>query len=192
MKVRKLLIMTAVLTLIFGTAAFAESVSQNIKVVINKDEIKDGGLLVDNKAYLGVGTMAKAMQAFVSWDNDAKKATINKPNVHMFTMNDKQAFQSVSKGGRYKFFVHTQVDSLKTDISSLKFTISTPYGEETLIESRNAGDSDFPDGKEDFLLNSKEISYDFQSAGRYVVRFWMKPSGDTNMQVVAEKVIIVK
>lgn len=190
MKVRKLAVMTIVLTLLFGTAAFAESVTQNIKVIINKKEIEDGGLLVDNKTYLAVGTLAKAMQAMVFWDNDTKKVTISKPNVHMFTMNDKQAFQSVAKG-RYKFFVHAQVDSLKTEITSLKLTITDPYGDDAVIETRYSGDTDFPSDKEDFLINSKEISYDFKSIGRYVVRFWMKPAGETSMQIVAEKNIIV-
>jgi hypothetical protein len=189
MKVRKVLIMTMVLTLVFGTAAVAETISQNIRVVINKKEIDDGGLLVDNKAYLAVGTLAKAMQAMVSWDNEEKKVTINKPNVHMFTMNGNQAFQSVTKD-RYKFLVHAQVDSLKTDISSLKFTITDPYGDDTLIEARNSGDDNFPSDKENFLLNTKEISYTFKYAGRYIVRFWMKPAGD-NMQIVSEKSIIV-
>ncbi|WP_123039905.1 stalk domain-containing protein [Cohnella candidum] len=190
MKVRKILMLTMVLTLLFATAAFAESISQNVRVLVNKKEI-DGGILVDNKAYLAVGTLAKSLQAFVTWDNDEKKVTISKPNVHMFTMNDNQAFQSVPKD-RYKFHVHAQIDSMKTDISSLKFTITDPYGDETLIEARYAGDDNFPSDKEDFLLNTKDISYNFKYAGRYVVRCWMKAVGDSSMQVVSEKSIIIK
>jgi hypothetical protein len=191
MKFRKTLILVTALTLAFGTAAYAESITQNIKVFLNKKELDNGGLLVDNRAYVAVGTLAKSLQAFVSWDNNVKEVSINKPNVHMFTMIDNQAFFSVPKD-RYKFRVHAQVDSLKTEITSLKFTITDPYEEETLIEARYAGDEKFPSGKEDFLLNTSEISYNFKYAGRYTVRFWMKPAGDAPMQVVAEKNIIIK
>jgi hypothetical protein len=191
MKIRKVLVSAVVLTFMFGTAVFAESISQEIKVVLNKKGIDDNGLLIDNRAYLAVGTLAKSLQAFVTWDNDAKKVTINKPNVHMFTMIDNQAFISVPKG-KYKFRVHAQVDSLTTNISSLKFTIADPYGEETLIEARYAGDDNFPSDKEDFLLNTKDFSYNFSSVGRYTIRFWMKPADDAPMQVVSEKSIIVK
>ncbi|WP_276355879.1 stalk domain-containing protein [Cohnella caldifontis] len=191
MKIRKVLISAVVLTLLFGTAAFAESITQDIKVIVNKKGADDNGVLIDNRAYLAVGTLAKTLQAFVTWDNGEKKVTINKPNVHMFTMIDNQAFIGVPKG-KYKFRVHAQVDSLTTDIASLKFTISDPYGEETLIEARYAGDENFPTEKEDFILNTKDISYNFSSAGRYTVRFWMKPTGDAPIQVVSEKSIIIK
>ena len=189
MKVRKLLVMVTALTLLFGTAAFAESVTQNIRIELNKDEIKDGGLLVDNKAYVGVGALSKAMQAIVSWDNGAKRASIYKPNVHMFTMLGDKPFGSITKGHTAKFNVFAQIDSLKTDISAFKVTITDPYGEETLIDGRNSSDKDFPT-RGDFWFKTKDISYDFKAAGPYTIRFYMAlSSGDTSLQVVSEKSI---
>jgi hypothetical protein len=186
-----MLILTAVLTLVFGTAAFAETVTQNIRVEFNKREIADGGLLVDNKTYLAAGTLARAMQALVFWDNDAKKVTINKPNVHMFTMKDNATFGSVLTG-RTKFLVFAQIDSLYTDISAFKVTITNPYGEEMFIDGRNSADRDFPTKKQDFWFKTREISYDFAHVGPYTIRFWMQTGEDSPMQVVAEKVISSK
>ncbi|MBW5444735.1 copper amine oxidase [Cohnella sp. CFH 77786] len=191
MKVRKIVILTAALTLAFGSAVFADTVTQKLKVFIDRKEASDAGIMVDNKAYLAVGAFAKSLQAMVSWDNDEKKVTIFKPNVHMITMKDNATFGSVTSG-RTQFLVFAQIDSLKTDISAFKVTITDPYGDETLIDGRDSGDKDFPSGKEDFWFKTKEISYDFTSKGQYLIRFWMKMNGDSSMQVVSEKVIASK
>jgi len=192
MKVRKLLVMVVALTFVFGTAVFAESISQGIKIELNKKDL-DGGLLVDNKAYIGVGALSSALQALVSWDNDAKKAVINKPNVHMFVMNGSNSFGIIDKGTRLKFQVYAQIDSLYTDITAFKITITTPYGDETLIDGRNSSDDDFKKiivGKDNFIFTTtKDFSYQFSYAGPYTIRFWMQPSGASQMQVVSEKVI---
>jgi hypothetical protein len=191
MTVRKILMLTMVLTLVCGSAVFADSISQTLRVIINKKEIDDPGMLVDNKAYMAVSKFAGAMQALVSWDPDSKKVTINKPNVHMLTMKDSVPFQSVPRD-QYKFFVYAQIDSLKTDITAFKITISDPYDNETLIEERDSSDKDFPSHMDAFGIKTKEISYDFKSAGPYVVRFLMKQDGNPAMQVVSEKVITAK
>lgn len=197
MRMRKVLLLAAALFLLFGSAAFANTISHNIKVLINKKEVDGGGLLVDNRAYVAVGEVAKSLQALVVWDNYEKKASIYKPNVHMFTMvTDKdgdKAFTIIpKKGSKLSFRVHVQVDNMKTDISALKFTIEDPYGNETLIEQRNEGDADFPAGKTEYLLNTRNIEYNFNYKGTYIVRCWMQPYGENAMQIVAEKSIIVQ
>jgi len=125
------------------------------------------------------------MQALVSWDNGAKRASLYKPNVHMFTLKDNNPFGSVTKG-RTKFQVFAQIDSLKTDISAFKVTIANPYGEETLIDGRDSSDKDFPT-KGDFWFKTKEISYDFSIVGQYMIRFYMTLDGDS--AIVSEKAI---
>jgi opacity protein-like surface antigen len=197
MKARKIILLAAALLIMFGTAAFANSITQNIRVLINKNEVDGGGLLVDNRAYVAVGEIAKSLQAMVVWNNIEKKASIYKPNVHMFTMvTDKdgdKAFTIIpKKGSKLSFRVHAQVDNMKTEISGLKFTIEDPLGVETLIEQRYEGDSDFPAGKTEYLLNTKNIEYTFNHKGTYIVRCWMQPYGESAMQVVAEKSIIVQ
>lgn len=197
MKPRKIILLAAVLSLLFGSAAFANSITQNIRVLINKKEVDNGGLLVENRAYVAIGEVAKSLQALVVWDNYKKEASIYKPNVHMFTMvTDKdgdKAFTIIpKKGSKLSFRVHAQVDNMKTDITGLKFTIEDPLGAETLIEQRYEGDSDFPSGKSEYLLNTRNIEYNFNHKGTYIVRCWMQPYGESAMQVVAEKSIIVQ
>jgi len=195
MNMRKVILLAAALFLLFGSAALANTISQNIRIFINKKEVDGGGLLVDNRAYVPVGEVAKSLQAIVSWNNYAKFASIYKPNVHMFTMRGTEAFQilniSPRVSSKVSFRVHVQVDNLRTEISGIKFTIEDPYGNETLIHERYRYDEDFPAGKTEFMLNTPDIEYTFQYKGTYIVRCWMQPFGDNAMQVVAEKRIIV-
>ena len=190
MKVRKIVILTVIMTLIFGTAAFANSIGQRVRVIVNKTELDDGGVLIDGKSYLPLRSLTDTLQALLIWDDSAKKASIFKPNVHMFTMQGNTPFGSVPKAGRYKFYVFSQIDNLKVDISAFKISITDPYGELTWIDSRVSGDKDFPEsGKDNFWVRSKEISYEFKPAGKYTIRFWMKPAGEADLQIVSEKVI---
>lgn len=189
--IRKLLLLTAVLTLLGGTAIFADTVSQKVKVVFNKQEQDEGGALIDGKAYIGARAVADIAQAFVSWDDNEKKVTVSKPNVHMFLMDGNKPFGSVSKGkGSFKVFA--QIDNLQTTISEFKVTIADPYGDETYIDGRTNQDDGFPTGKDNFWFTSAEKSYEFKYSGKYTIRFWMKPADNSPMQVVSEKTIISK
>lgn len=192
MKKRKLIAAIMVLTLLGGTAAFADSVTQRLKVYVNKQEINDGGIIVDGKGYVSIRAISDAMQAMLSWDDGNKKVVIVKPNVHMFTLQDSKPFGGVSKG-RNKFIVFSQIDNLRVDITAFKVTISDPYDDLTWLDGRDSADKDFPDeGKDNFWFTSKEVSYDFKYSGKYVVRFWMKAEGDSSMSIVSEKIISVK
>ncbi|MFC5703510.1 copper amine oxidase [Cohnella faecalis] len=192
MNVRKIALAVLVLTVIGGTAAFADNVSQKLRVIVNKQELVDGGVLVDGKAYLAVRALADSVQAILSWDDAEKKVVITKPNVHMFTMQDSTTFGSVSKG-RNKFNIFSQIDNLKVDITAFKVTITDPYDDTTWLDGRDTSDKDFPDsGKDNFWFKTKEVSYDFKYSGKYVIRFWMKPKGETAFQVVSEKIISAK
>ncbi|MBB6671096.1 stalk domain-containing protein [Cohnella nanjingensis] len=191
MKIRKLLILTVALSLIGGTAIFADSVAQKVKVIFNKQELDDAGALVDGKAYLGVRTVGDSMQAITVWDDSAKKVTIYKPNVHIFLMTGSKPFGEVQKG-KTSFRVFSQIDNLQTDISAFKVTITDPYGDETWIDGRTSKDDDFPRSKDNFWFTGDNFTYDFKSVGRYTVRFWMKAADNTAMQIVSEKTIIAK
>ncbi|BBI34597.1 hypothetical protein [Cohnella abietis] len=195
MKFRKLILLTLVFTLICTSAVYADSVTQKIKLwVINnkKVEVANGSIVVDNKLYISSDVVSDKLQAIVIWDEGDKKATIYKPNVHMITSEGSRIFGDVKLKDKFKFNTFVQVDSLKADISALKLTISDPYGDDTLIESRKSGDSDFPDGKNDFWITMKDISYNFDSVGSYTLRFWVKPVGASSFQLISEKVISSK
>ncbi|MCD9024280.1 stalk domain-containing protein [Cohnella silvisoli] len=196
MKVRKIILLTLIFTLICGSAVFADSITQKVRVLLNKKEVDAASVLVDNKPYISAKLVADKLQAILLWDESNKKVTIYKPNVHMLTKNkDNDIFGVVNKDKdqKVKFNVFTQIDTLKAEISAFKWTIVDPYQEETLIEARSSDDKDFPDsGKDNFWVNSKDISYTFDSAGSYLIRFWMKPVGESSYQVVSEKVITSK
>lgn len=191
MKVRKVILLTLLFTLIFGSAVYADTVTQKLRVLFNNKEADDSGVIVDGKSYLLVRTVTDKLQALLSWDDTSKKLMVYKPNVHMLTMKDGASFNIVPKATKYKFMVYSQIDNLKVDISAFKVTISDPYNEvETLIDQRGSSDKDFAEqDKEDFNFSSKEISYNFDMAGKYTVRFWMKLAGDSAYQVVSEKII---
>jgi hypothetical protein len=192
MKVRKLILLTLALTLICGSVAYADSISQKLRVWVNKQEADDTGIVVDGKGYISVKSVSDKLQAILTWDDSSKKVTIYKPNVHMFTMQDGVLFGNVPSG-KYQFNIFTQIDNLKVDISAFKVTIADPYGEETWVDGRIEDDKEFPDrGNDNFWFKTKEISYNFSSKGKYTIRFWMKPVGETSFQVVSEKVITSK
>jgi hypothetical protein len=192
MKVRKLILLTLIFTLICGSTVYADSVTQKLLVWFNNKEVDDAGVIVDGKTYLSVRSVTDKLQALLSWDDTNKKVTIYKPNVHMLTSSDNKIFGDVKQKDKFKFNLFVQVDSLKVNISALKLTIADPYGDETLIETRKSGDSDFPDGKDNFWITMKDISYNFDSVGPYTLRFWMKQAGESAFQVVSEKVIASK
>jgi hypothetical protein len=189
MKFRKIILLTLAFTLICGSAVYAETITQKLKVWVNKKE-DSASVIVDNKtSYISSKIVTDKLQAILLWDEDNKKVTIFKPNVHMLTSSDNNIFGVVKQKEKIKFNTFVQVDTLKVDISALKLTILDPYGDEKLIEVRNAGDSDFPDGKDNFWITIKDISYNFDSSGIYTLRFWVKPAGENSFQVISEKVI---
>jgi len=188
MKVRKLIVLVATLTLLFGSVAYADTVSQKLRVLVNKkwDEGNDG-VSADGKTYISTQTVSDKLQAIVVKEDG--KVSIFKPNVHMVTSAGTTIFANVNKGEKSKFSTFIQVDSLKTDINALKLTIANPYGEETLIEQRKTGDADFPSGMNDFWITIKDISYNFDSVGAYTLRFSVRAAGESSFQVVSEKTI---
>lgn len=190
MKLRKLLLMTLSLLLIGGSVAFADTVTQNVRIFLNKYELdNDSGVVIDGQSYISVRALSDTLQALVTWDDTTKKLNIYKPNVHMSLMRDTTMFGNVEKG-KLKFTVFSQIDNLNTDISAFKVTITDPYNEETWIDGRSTKDDDFVgfQNKDNFWFGSKYISYNFKSSGKYKIRFWMKQD-DGPMQLVSEKVI---
>jgi hypothetical protein len=173
--------------------AYADSVTQKWRVLVNKKwEEGNDGVVVDNKTYISSQVVSDKLQAIVIKDDSDKKVSVFKPNVHMLTSSGPDIFAEVKQSKTAKFNTFIQVDSLKTDISALKLTIANPYGEETLIEQRKSGDSDFPEGKDSFWITMKDISYNFDSVGVYTLRFSVKPAGESAFQVVSEKTIASK
>jgi hypothetical protein len=169
----------------FGASiAYGDALTKKIRVFVNGQELFNLGVVVDDKPYLAVDAVAKQYKGITTWDERKQTVSIDTPNVHMITKDGNSIFGGVDKYQKVSFNVFAQIDSLETDIVD-------PYGSETLIEERKAGQSNFPDkGKTNFWINSSEITYKFYVAGNYTVRFYMQPVGDDNSYVVSEKLII--
>ncbi|SEN16111.1 stalk domain-containing protein [Paenibacillus sp. OV219] len=187
MKFRKLLIMTLVMSLWGGTMLFADSASQRVRVIVNGSELDDAGIFTDGKTYLSVRQVASSLQALVNWDDNSKKVTIFKPNVHMFLFQDSTIFGNVTKGNRITFKVFAQIDNLLTDISAVKVTITDPGGDEQMIQSKSVSID-----KDNFWYRTDDFTYTFDKAGKYTIHFFMKVAGSDDWKVVSEKTITTK
>lgn len=191
MKIHRLIILTLALSVICGGGLYADSIAQQLRVWFNKQEMDNAGLFIDDKAYLSVESVSDKLNMMSTWDPTRKTMAIYTPNVHMFTMHDSLPFGTVRKE-KVKFFVFSQIDNLNTEISAFRVTITDPYGDDTILDGRSSEDEEFPKGLDSFSFKSKEVSYDFKHSGKYIVRFWMKPAGETLMQVVSQKIITVQ
>ncbi|MUT66141.1 stalk domain-containing protein [Paenibacillus sp. NEAU-GSW1] len=184
MKWSKIAILLIVLSLCGGTFLFADAASQKVRVILNGSEQDESGVIIDGKAYLPLRQLAGSLHAIVNWDNQSKKATLYKPNVHMILFQDKVVFGNVDKGNRYTFNVLSQIDNLTTDVSAVKVSITDPYGTEKVIQSQSVNIT-----KDSFWYRTEDIKYNFEFSGKYAVRFYMKTSASDEWTVVSEKLI---
>ncbi|MFF2484196.1 stalk domain-containing protein [Paenibacillus sp. NPDC058071] len=183
MKFRKVAILLVLLSLCGGTLLYADSAVQKIRVILNGSDIDEGGIMVDGKTYLPLRQVASGLQAVVAWDNQSKKATLYKPNVHMVLFQDNKVFGNVTKG-RYTFNVLAQIDNLTTEVAAVKVSIFDPNGTEKVIQSQTVDIK-----KDNFWYRTEDFKYNFDLAGKYSVRFYMKLSAADEWTVVSEKLI---
>lgn len=191
---KKLIIISMALLLSGGSLVAADKLFQKVTFVYNNKASSEEALLVDDKVYINIRSLSDTLQAFIQWKNSEKKLVIQKPNVHMFLMNEKRTmFGQVDKGTVQKFLVQAQIDNLNVALSEFKVTLVDPNDKETTIDSRSQSDDDFKEflEKDTFWFSSKVISYDFKYAGKYKLRFYMEQkNGDP--QLISEKVITAK
>jgi len=191
MRFRKVLASVILLSLWGGSMIFADTVSQKIKVTVNGSALNDSGIVADGTTYLPIRQLADTFNAFISW-GDNKQVNINRPNIHMMTMNVAQngsvyPFQAVEKGSTVTFYVLVHGDSLKTPISAAKMEIVDPG--DSVKEIYYESD---PENLNVFQLRTKEQKYKFGSEGEYKVRMYMKPAGSEEWTLVSEKLIFSK
>lgn len=183
MKFKKLVVLTLALSLWGGTVLFADSAAQKVRVFVNGIESKESGLLAEGSTYLPLREIASSLQALVVWDDSAKRASIYKPNVHMFLFKDQKAFGNVMQG-KVTFSVFSQIDNLQTDIHAVKVVIADPSGDEKLIQSQTVNKP-----VDNFWFRTEDFRYSFDSAGKYSVRFYMKQTATSDWTLVSEKTI---
>ncbi|WP_424765922.1 stalk domain-containing protein [Paenibacillus sp. sgz302251] len=184
MKLRKVVILLLVLSLWGGTMLFADSAGQKVRVFINGIDQDDGGLIAEGKTYLPLRQLATSLQAIVEWDNTNKRATVYKPNVHMFLFRNNTVFGNVDRGFQGKFKVLAQIDNLKTDIEAVKISIFDPSGKEKVIQSGKVNPKN-----DNFWYGTEDIEYKFESSGKYPIRFFIRSTGSDEWTVISEKII---
>jgi len=185
MRFKKVIILLSLLSLWGGTMIFANTATQKVKTIINDAVQEESGVVIDGKTYLPVRQLANAFQSILEWDNVNKKATIYKPNVHMFLFKDNEVFGNVNRGYQGKFKVFAQVDSMKTSTAAVKVTITDPYGKETVIQESSVNTKN-----DNFWFVTENIEYKFEHKGDYPIRFYMKVKSSDDWTSVSEKMII--
>ncbi|CAH0120040.1 MULTISPECIES: stalk domain-containing protein [unclassified Paenibacillus] len=186
MKARRVILLALAFSLMGGSLMFADSVSQKVRLLVNGQESSEGGILVNGKAYIPVKQISDSLQAMVDWDENAKKVTVYKPNVHMLTFSGKDIFGIVKKGEKKKFNVLVSGDNMVADVDSFRVSITDPAGKSTTIQELNVKEK-----TEYFTFQTEELVYDFAATGKYTVGFYIKQSKTSDYVLVSEKVINV-
>lgn len=184
MKARKVIILLLLLSIWGGTMMFADSASQKVRVIVNGNDQTEDGLIVEGKTYLPLRQLASSLQVIVEWDNQSKRATLYKPNVHMFLFRNNAVFGNVNKGFQGSFKVFAQIDNLKTDIVAVKVSIFDPSGKEKVIQTGNVNPT-----SDNFWYATEDVDYKFESTGKYPIRFFIKTKATDEWTVVSEKLI---
>lgn len=179
MKWRRVASLVLAFSLMGSTLIYADAAVQKIRLILNGQEIEDGGYMIDGKAYVPV----RELNGLIDFDDATKKVTFTQPNVDLFLFKGDTPFGKVSVG-KLKFNVFCQVDSLKVDISSVKVTIQGPDGSEKAIQSQELG----KDQKDNFWFRTNDYTYDFKSAGKYTINFYMKMAKSKDYVLVSQKI----
>jgi hypothetical protein len=198
MKVKRLLALTLVFTLLGAATLFADTVYKNylakkVTINVNGTTLDAFGLEVDvsknedgieTKTMVPLDDLIKSIGGIVSVKNN--EVSINKPNVQL-SLHQKdnwKPYGSFSKGDRYDLFLFIQIDSLYTNISSLKATVVDPFGDEVAnIES------DLDQSPENFHFMFKPMSIFFKYNGKYTVNLYMKSSSDRDYLKISQIVV---
>ncbi|MDO7905299.1 copper amine oxidase [Paenibacillus sp. JX-17] len=180
MKWKRILICVIAIMLMSSTVLFADSLNEKIRVLINGEEVSDGGYIINGRTYVPV----REFNGIANFNSAAGKVTFYKPNVHIALFKGDTIFGNVNKG-KLKFNVLSQVDNLKTDIAGVKVTITDPGGNVKDIQSQDTSNLD----KDNFWFRTYDFTYDFKTTGKYKVGFYMKEDKDSGYILIAEKVI---
>ncbi|MFD2116187.1 copper amine oxidase [Paenibacillus yanchengensis] len=182
---KKVAVALLLLTVWGGSMAFANSTATKVQVWVNGSAVSESGMLLDQKSYLPLRELASSFKAILIWDENNKTAKLFAPNVHMFVYQGNKPFGEVVRSSQaQKFKVFSQIDNLKTDISSVKVSIADPKGKETMIQTQSVTSK-----SDNFWFVTEEIDYKFDTTGKYTIRFSMKLSANDDWTVVSEKMI---
>ncbi|WP_438351548.1 copper amine oxidase [Paenibacillus sp. FA6] len=180
MRWKKIIVSTIVMSLMGGSLMFADPVNEKVRFWVNGQEVQDGGLILEGRTYVPI----RAFDGHVSWNLNNNQLKVIKPNVHIFLFKGDTVFGNVNKG-KLKFNVFSQVDNLTENIASVKLAITDPSGNTKDIQSQDLNS----DQKDNFWFRTDDFTYDFKSAGKYTIGFYIKYSKNSEYELVSQKVI---
>ncbi|MDP4096871.1 copper amine oxidase [Paenibacillus sp. P96] len=180
MKWTKVMVLVLALSTMGGSVLSAEASSQEVKLIINGQEVKEGGYVIDGTTYVPI----RDFNGLVTYDSSTGKVQFEQPNVHIFLFKGDTVFGNVNKG-KLKFNVFSQIDSLTTDIAAVKIAITDPAGNVKDIQTQEI----IGKQKDNFWFRTHDFTYDFKTAGKYRVGFYIKETSDSGFMLISEKVI---
>ncbi|MCM3698431.1 copper amine oxidase N-terminal domain-containing protein [Paenibacillus macerans] len=182
MKWRRVAVLAIAFSLMGGSMLFADAASQKVKLLLNGRELEDGGYIIDGKTYVPL----RNLEGLADYNEETKTVNYYKPNVHMSLSSEEGVFGDIKKTGKLKFYVFSQIDNLKTNISAVRVSITAPDGTVKEIQT-----DEIKEQRDNFWFRTKDYTYDFKATGQYTVGFYMKPAGGTDFVLVSEKGIKV-
>jgi hypothetical protein len=182
-KLRKLVISTVCLMMISGgTLLYAAAGKTELSVYVNNVLQKIPALSSEGKAYLPLEQLSENMQAIMSWDESVGTVRIYKPNVNTVLLDDQgKIFGKVRSASSSTFYTLVQVDHLRTDISDLKITITSPAGKSDIVDNQPIAEK-----KESFWFKSAAYDYTFSDKGNYTIQVYVKDAASKNWFIVSE------
>ncbi|MFD0717292.1 copper amine oxidase [Paenibacillus sp. GCM10027626] len=175
---KRIILASVILSLCGGSLLYA--MTEDVKIWFNNQPLSATGIISDGKVYVPINELSTEQKSIVQWDPKQKKLTIDKPNVHLTAFGPKP-FGQVSKGHKDPFSVFAQIDSLKTDLSEIKITITNPKNKEQVLATKKVDEQ-----KEHFWFVTNEQKYLFDETGDYYIRCYMKPTNSKDWFLVSE------
>ncbi len=193
MRLKKLLLSGFVLTLLGTATVFAEDAyetltGKRLSISVEGEAANVPAYEVNGIPMLPLNAVEGSLQAIVATDPTYNSIHVYKPNVHLslfeVVKDTMRPFGNVSVG-KYDFVVFAQVDSLKTSIHSFKVDIVDPFGK--VVESRS---KEMSESKDNFWYTTPTIRLDFKHKGKYMVKFYMKHTKNSEFSLVSQKAIM--
>ena len=184
---------------VFANTVYERYTAKKIVVKVNNAKLATTGLEVDiddnqqGVQMAGIKEIVKELGGIVTSEKDT--VSVYKPNVQLSVYyvkkdDSKEEFGKLylnkdKKKNTLNLEVFAKVDSLFTDISSLKLSIRDPFGAEIASDVYN-----LKNHADNFWLTFKGLTYvEFKYSGNYTIQLLMKPSGDNQFIPVSQMVI---
>ncbi|WP_151735897.1 hypothetical protein [Paenibacillus tengchongensis] len=178
---RRAVLLLSLLSLTGGTALYAAAGDSEMAVYLNNRLLKLTGIQSGGKMYIPLEQLTDNLHVMQDAGSSNKAIRIYKPNVNLALIDGKGGiFGKVRSGASNTFSVLVQADSLETEITELKITLTDPAGKTSMIDSRKISEND------SFWFKSAEYTGSFEVKGSYSIQVFFRPGAENNWAAVAE------